>query len=285
MPDYGSTDYWNKRYAGETSSPYDWLFDYSELRPVLDRLMPDRDRPILLIGAGNAPFSPDLYNKGGYKNLINMDISYVAMEMQAAKYPEQKWVVMDVMAMEYADKSVDQLIDKSLIDTVLCYPDSVVQTTKMIDEVYRVMAPGSRYITFSLHSPQENLDYFDNPTRYPDWAVTAIRIKSSRWNKEESRRRSAVCYTMVCCDRQPLKEPHPMVIPEALSMDEYLQLQAAADEFNVDCAFQNASVNHLVSLLDRVLQKESSTEQEQEKGAEADADEGQGQGMAESKSS
>lgn len=75
-----------------------------------------------------------------------------------------------------------------------------------------------------------------------------------------------------------------MVIPEALSMDEYLQLQAAADEFNVDCAFQNASVNHLVSLLDRILE-ESSTEQEQEKGTEADADEGQGQGMAESKSS
>jgi len=284
MPDYGSTDYWNKRYAGETSSPYDWLFDYDELRPVLDRLLSDRSRPILLIGAGNAPFSPDLYHKGGYKNLINMDISHVAMEMQAAKYPEQKWVVMDVMNMSYADKSIEQLIDKSLIDTVLCYSDSVVQTTNMIDEVYRVMAPGSRYITFSLHSPQENLSYLDNPTRYPDWSVTAIRIKSSRWNKEESRRRSAVCYTMVCCDRQPLKESHPLFIPEALSNDEYIQLQAAADEFNLDCAFKNASVNHLVSLLDRILEG-SSAEQEQEAQLEADEGQGQGQGVAEAKSS
>jgi len=43
-----------------TDAPYDWLFCYDELKDILDFLLPDKNAKILLVGAGNAPFSPDL---------------------------------------------------------------------------------------------------------------------------------------------------------------------------------------------------------------------------------
>lgn len=97
MPNYGEAEYWDKRYESEKvgsytfqenivikyeklfscnssncesnksntyyrtqDSPFDWLFDYSELSPIIEYLLPDKEELTLLIGCGNAPFSPDL---------------------------------------------------------------------------------------------------------------------------------------------------------------------------------------------------------------------------------
>lgn len=65
---------------------------------------------------------------------------------QQKSYPEQQWHVMDVTNMTFADHHFHLAIDKSLIDTLLCYASSNINTSKMIDEIYRVMAPGSRYL-------------------------------------------------------------------------------------------------------------------------------------------
>ena len=65
MPEYGSVEYWDRRYGDATSSePFDWLFDYNDVKHVLEQLMPDKSVPILMVGAGNAPFSPDMYFQG-----------------------------------------------------------------------------------------------------------------------------------------------------------------------------------------------------------------------------
>jgi hypothetical protein len=59
--------------------------------------------------------------RGGYCNLINIDISKVVVEQQRLKYPQINWEVMDVLDMSYEDGSVPAVVDKSLIDTLLCY--------------------------------------------------------------------------------------------------------------------------------------------------------------------
>ena len=60
MPEYGEAAYWNKRYNEDKDNPFDWLFDYCELDEIIRRLIPNQDESILVIGCGNAPFSPDL---------------------------------------------------------------------------------------------------------------------------------------------------------------------------------------------------------------------------------
>lgn len=84
MSNYSSFDYWNKRYEDEEGmqcedalfeaalnftdngpktsidSPYDWLFAYTDVNDVMEFLIPDKQTDILMIGCGNAPFSPDM---------------------------------------------------------------------------------------------------------------------------------------------------------------------------------------------------------------------------------
>jgi len=283
MPDYGSTDYWNQRYGREHMDPYDWLFDFRELEMIINHLIPDKKAPILLIGCGNAPFSGDLYS-GGYTNLTNTDISTVVIEQQKAKHPEQKWLLMDVMEMSFDDQSIPVLLDKSLIDTVLCYSDSVNETKRMIKEVYRIMAPGSRYITFSLHSPNEVLRYIADP-QFSEWAVSAFRIKSSRWTEEDARRHAAVAYTMVVADRCnrdgsfKANAQHPLPMTEALSEEAYQELRANAEWFNFTLAMKSVTVNQLMRELDLCLAGGNEPAEDEAEG------EGEGEGEGEERTS
>lgn len=52
--------------------------------------------------------------------MINTDLSDVVIKQQAEFFPEQTWKVMDAMKLDFADKSFPVIIDKSLIDTLLC---------------------------------------------------------------------------------------------------------------------------------------------------------------------
>ncbi len=60
MPNYGDIDYWNNRYQQDSDDPFDWLFSYNDLKNIINQLIPNKDEPVLLIGCGNAPFSPDM---------------------------------------------------------------------------------------------------------------------------------------------------------------------------------------------------------------------------------
>ena len=43
-----------------TGSPYDWLFSFEDVSDIMEFLIPDKNGKILMIGSGNAPFSPDM---------------------------------------------------------------------------------------------------------------------------------------------------------------------------------------------------------------------------------
>jgi SAM-dependent methyltransferase len=79
MPNYGDPKYWDKRYAENAGSMFDWLEDYTSLRPLLKELIPDKSSRILIIGCGNALFSENMYDDG-YPYIVNIDISTVVIE-------------------------------------------------------------------------------------------------------------------------------------------------------------------------------------------------------------
>ena len=257
MPEYGKLDYWNNRYANEkSSSPFDWLFNYNDVKTILNQLIPDKNEEILIVGSGNAPFSPDLYD-AGHKRIINIDISDVVIEQQKIKYPEQEWIVMDVLDLKYETNSIMLVIDKSLIDTLLCYSDGGHKfCASMIDEIYRVMKPGSRYVTFSLHSLDEAEIHFTKD-KY-DWKVSSYLVKSSRWNDNEDRHR-AVCYTMIVCDKRAedgcyyMNQTYPMQLEGTLSEEEYIKLRDHALEVNKIASVKAASVKRLKKCLHNAL--------------------------------
>ena len=56
---------------------------------------------------------------------------------------------MDVRNLQYKDESFDVVIDKSLLDALICGGGALANTQMMMDEIYRVLTPTGVYICVS----------------------------------------------------------------------------------------------------------------------------------------
>ena len=250
--EYGLQDYWDKRYSKELTA-FDWLFSWPDLSKLIRSLVPDRDAKILLVGCGNAPFSPDMYTDGGYHGMINTDISKVVIAQQQRNYPEQTWQVVDATDMPYENDSFPMVIDKSLIDTLLCAKNSLKMVRKMLNEIYRVMEPGGRFVTFSLHSLEEVVIHYDgnydgkrtDPYPLRNWKVSAFRVRSSRWQATKDEYKKAVAHTMIVCDKPfedgTYRSTYPLHLDGVLSESEHRELLDHARDTQFRFAMEAAS--------------------------------------------
>ena len=112
MPDYGFKTYWNHRYES-SDEPFDWMVDYASLAPTLEPLLPDKSARILVVGCGDAPFSPDLYYLGGYVNTLNIDYSDVVIAKQQKAWPELEYRLMNCLDMKRIDDNSFGKLSKS----------------------------------------------------------------------------------------------------------------------------------------------------------------------------
>ena len=56
----------------------------------------------------------------GYKGIVNVDVSPVVIDQQKERFPNMTWEVMDCLDMPAKDGQYFGIVDKSLIDTILC---------------------------------------------------------------------------------------------------------------------------------------------------------------------
>ena len=117
MPNYGDPKYWEKRYKNQTGTCFDWLENYTSLKPLFDRLLNKSDK-ILNVGCGNSQISEEMYDDG-YSFIWNTDISSTVInqmkEQNANNRPGMIWEVDDALNMKYPDELFDVIIDKSII--------------------------------------------------------------------------------------------------------------------------------------------------------------------------
>lgn len=159
MPEYGSRLYWEKRYS-KSDEAFDWMCDYDQLSPTLIPLIHNKKNGrILIVGCGNANFSSDFCHQSKCKKVIHIDYCEVVIQQQKKKFPDLDFRVMDALDMDFCDDEFDVIIDKSLIDTTLCYHDGHNTTMKLFKEMHRVLKPGGRIVTISLHTEDE-VEYF-----------------------------------------------------------------------------------------------------------------------------
>ena len=80
---------------------------------------------------------------------------------------------MDVRALEYDLDEFDCVIDKGLLDTVLCGLHSTANVHKMLTNVWEVMKPGGVYYCISHGIPEERMEFLDlSWSDSMDWKVT-----------------------------------------------------------------------------------------------------------------
>lgn len=74
---YGDAAYWDERYAREPVC-FDWYRGYDGLASVLLRHL-DPAAPLLHVGMGTSQLQRDLVERAGFKRVVNVDVSGVAV--------------------------------------------------------------------------------------------------------------------------------------------------------------------------------------------------------------
>ena len=120
---------------------------------------------ILNVGCGSSRMSEEMYEEG-YENITNIDFSPKVIsqmdERTKSKCPKMVFKTMDVMDMKsFSSNDFMVVLDKGTLDSVLCSDNAVPCTAKMMSEIYRVLAPGGKYVAISFGDPEHRKKYIE----------------------------------------------------------------------------------------------------------------------------
>ncbi|KAI8545884.1 hypothetical protein RHMOL_Rhmol07G0072100 [Rhododendron molle] len=169
---YGDALYWDARYIQEGGS-FDWYQRYSALRPFARKYIPTSSR-ILMVGCGNAVMSEDMV-KDGYEDIMNIDISSVAIDMMRRKYAG----VSSLLDLSNFANSCVQGVDNTLVllicmhcpglsilgtlDSLMCGASAPISAAQMLGEVSRLLKPGGIYMLITYGDPTVRIPHLSRP--------------------------------------------------------------------------------------------------------------------------
>lgn len=190
MPNYGDLNYWENRYSEQKDFTFDWSEDYDTLKPIIEDLLccgnfrsdicsennnlsnsniRNKSKQasynhyspnILMLGCGNSELSELIYQDNLCKNIFNIDLSnnvIKSMRERCKTMEAMSWEVMDARELKFAPGFFDLVIDKCMLDTVLCGEKSYVNAAIVTKEVQKVLKIGGVYMIVSHGDPSSRL--------------------------------------------------------------------------------------------------------------------------------
>ncbi|OQR78729.1 methyltransferase protein 13-like [Tropilaelaps mercedesae] len=199
--DFASKDYWD-RFFNQLCSPFEWYGEYRQLSRIFS-LYANPIKRTLIVGCGNSSLSYDL-DTNGYKNVVSIDISDVAIKQMKEKYPELDFRQMDASQLDFADDEFNVVIDKGTIDALLpnLSGESVSMVNKLLAEVSRCLHKGGRFICVTLlqdHVAKTLFDFFIRASDNFSWVVRVHRC----FEAEDTRRELVLPVYVVIAIKRP----------------------------------------------------------------------------------
>lgn len=105
--------------------------------------------------------------KDGYVDIMNIDISYIVIEMLRKSYahvPQLNYMQMDVRDMSFfEDETFNSVIDKGTLDSLMCGTIAPLSASQMINEVNRLLKPGGIFMLITYGDPSVRIPHLNQP--------------------------------------------------------------------------------------------------------------------------
>ncbi|XP_022094933.1 methyltransferase-like protein 13 [Acanthaster planci] len=160
-------EYWDKIAKKTGCKTSEWYGGYHILSGILHKYIKPTDTT-LIIGGGNSHLSEDLYDVG-YHSLVSLDASEAVVKQMTDRNskarPLMRFIKMDVMQMDFDDGSVNAVLDKGWLDSIMAgSQEGAVETAScFFDQIHRILKMGGRYVCITLAADQTArhlLEYF-----------------------------------------------------------------------------------------------------------------------------
>mmetsp|Transcript_8825 Transcript_8825/g.16182 ORF Transcript_8825/g.16182 Transcript_8825/m.16182 type:complete len:260 (-) Transcript_8825:309-1088(-) len=166
---YADPSYWDSRYSRETQDDEtdEWCLDFNDLTPIFEglRRVPD-DGIVVDIGCGSSTFLFDARAAGWECDLLGLDYSQVAVDVQTSKAKELGCLVSfercDVAALDqrFEPDSVDMFVDKMTMDAILHGEDGEALVSGLAASIARALKAGGVWVLVSQMHVEENEEFF-----------------------------------------------------------------------------------------------------------------------------
>ena len=200
MPNYGDKKYWEDRYEEQKGKTFEWLEDYSAIKPIITKIGTKKNANILNVGCGNSEFSENMYSDG-FTNIYNIDICPNVISFMKERNKNKKGMYyqeMDVRDMKFQSGFFDLVIDKSTIDALLCGNHSFINVTKMTKEISRVLKVGGVYLIISYGKPENRVFHLER--KHLGFDVQIYTIKKQEIGQTEKLHYAYVCKKLAKSD-------------------------------------------------------------------------------------
>jgi len=183
---YGSTRYWDAKYAKEKGQLFDWYLRYGGVEDIV-RAEIDKKRSVLELGCGVSRFAADMV-EDGYEDVSCVDASKVAVETMRSKFGANVRVsVGNGCALCFPNDSFDAVIAKATLDMMLCGDEGPKKVLRACQECSRVLRPGGLFLVVS--SDENIAEYLDPATVDLAWCLTdRIQIPAPSLEPQRTKR-------------------------------------------------------------------------------------------------
>merc|ERR1711865_17369 len=165
MAGYANKAAWDARYA-ENSDLFEWdaPFEYLEDRLTGDVCGIKPTSKVCIIGCGTSGMSAALYDKGT-TDITSIDYSKTAIDIQTGKNKSRatlKFKVEDCRDMKGPEGEFTHIIAKGTIDAILCTDGANANIKATLDNVFKKLQAGGKFIVYSHAPAAERSDKFEN---------------------------------------------------------------------------------------------------------------------------
>mmetsp|Transcript_18028 Transcript_18028/g.30167 ORF Transcript_18028/g.30167 Transcript_18028/m.30167 type:complete len:278 (-) Transcript_18028:278-1111(-) len=181
---YNRIHFWDQRYLDDLE-PFEWFYPYEQFAEIVNERVAKEAR-ILDAGCGNSELILNLADDG-FTDITGVDWSRVVIDQLKTRckdYDEIQLKCLNMQDTNLPKDSYDCIIDKGLLDSIICNMQSTTAVANYITEVERLLVEDGIFIVISMGTPDERLKYIEHydidVPNFTPWYTDVIAMDKPR---------------------------------------------------------------------------------------------------------